>query len=450
MTVLWPGVRGPFGKIAVLYIAAGVFLTSAVAIDTDTLSQYIEGEPSTLVLLQMLFRHGDRSPMESYPNNTNDALWPQGFAQLTKVGMQQAYDYGKKLRERYLSFLPAQYERSQVYVRSTDVDRTLMTAQTLLTGLFPTSLADWPGVFQPVPIHTQMKEDDHLFAEAPCPRTNDLKRQWSNTGPAAAQNIPKYMNLLKALSRFTNVSTLDDLHQLSDTVFCETTHSDVMTRPSWLSDYVYKELMQFRNESIQFTMIAPGTPRLFGGPLLYEITKNMQNRANNTSLYKLFLFSGHDTNIIALCRAMGILEDLQPPYLTSIIVELYEQNQHFFIRTLFDNHTEQSPYVKTITGCAVMCPLDQFHDLLQNNMLPAADREAACALLQITTKDLLTFLAMVVTVLGLAMAVMSFAYCRSRQKRRKTTANLCYQQLLQDTADYGDTDDDEVVAASGS
>ena len=35
--------------------------------------------------------------------------------------------------------------------------------------------------------------------------------------------------------------------------------------------------------------------------------------------------------------------------------------------------------VFVVTGCAVMCPLAKFHDLLKDNMLSAADRGEACA-----------------------------------------------------------------------
>ena len=58
----------------------------------------------------------------------------------------------------------------------------------------------------------------------------------------------------------------------------------------------------------------------------------------------------HDDNIVSLGRAMGIFNDLQSPYLTTIILELHEQDGNFFVKTLFDNHTADSPYAQNVRG----------------------------------------------------------------------------------------------------
>ena len=58
----------------------------------------------------------------------------------------------------------------------------------------------------------------------------------------------------------------------------------------------------------------------------------------------------HDDNVAGLGRAVGIFNNLQPPYLASIILELHEQDGNFFVKTLFENHTADSPYTKTIKG----------------------------------------------------------------------------------------------------
>jgi len=54
---------------------------------------------------------------------------------------------------------------TEVYVRSTDVDRTLMSSETDLAGLFP---PEGPQVWndelmwQPVPVHTVSEESDYV------------------------------------------------------------------------------------------------------------------------------------------------------------------------------------------------------------------------------------------------------------------------------------------------
>lgn len=82
------------------------------------------------------------------------------------TGMQQLNSLGTKLRERYITtygMINANYTREDVFVRSTDYDRTLISAQSLLQGLFPpgtgpTAQNGLPGLtgdnLQPIPIHT--------------------------------------------------------------------------------------------------------------------------------------------------------------------------------------------------------------------------------------------------------------------------------------------------------
>ncbi len=51
---------------------------------------------------------------------------------LTPTGMQQLYNVGKNVRSRYvdaMGLLSHNYTREDLYVRSTNYDRTLMSAQ---------------------------------------------------------------------------------------------------------------------------------------------------------------------------------------------------------------------------------------------------------------------------------------------------------------------------------
>jgi lysosomal acid phosphatase len=130
----------------------------------------LRGQPTTEVkLVQAVFRHGDRTPTKTYPNDPVEAFnWDQygGLGQLTQKGMKQAYSYGNFLRLRYSNFLNDKYDRNRVCVRSTDYDRTIMTAQSLLAGLFePVDNQLWNQeiTWQPIPIHTQNYENVMIF-----------------------------------------------------------------------------------------------------------------------------------------------------------------------------------------------------------------------------------------------------------------------------------------------
>lgn len=71
-------------------------------------------------------------------------------------GMMGHYKLGKWLRQRYSS-LPEEYDRSDIFVQSTDVDRTLMSAYSNLAGLYePNPSKNWdPDIkWRPIPVHT--------------------------------------------------------------------------------------------------------------------------------------------------------------------------------------------------------------------------------------------------------------------------------------------------------
>uniref|UniRef100_A0A2K5Q0G6 Lysosomal acid phosphatase n=1 Tax=Cebus imitator TaxID=2715852 RepID=A0A2K5Q0G6_CEBIM len=118
----------------------------------------------SLRFVTLLYRHGDRSPVKTYPKDPyQEEEWPQGFGQLTKEGMLQHWELGQALRQRYHGFLNTSYHRQEVYVRSTDFDRTLMSAEANLAGLFPPNGMQRfnPNIsWQPIPVHTVPMAED--------------------------------------------------------------------------------------------------------------------------------------------------------------------------------------------------------------------------------------------------------------------------------------------------
>ena len=119
----------------------------------------INFQETKLELVQIVFRHGDRTPVLTYPNDPyQESFWKDygGFGQLTQKGMLQHYNYGKYLRERYSNFLNQTYNRENVFAISTDYDRTLMSAYSLLSSLYePSGFQLWNKnvTWQPIPVH---------------------------------------------------------------------------------------------------------------------------------------------------------------------------------------------------------------------------------------------------------------------------------------------------------
>jgi lysosomal acid phosphatase len=130
-----------------------------------------------LIFAVDIIRHGDRTPTDDIP--TAPYPWPEGLGQLTPLGMQQEYLLGTKMRKRYIEqnhLLPKQYLASTMYVRSTDFNRTLMSAESLLLGLYPlgsgpnlssSNQPALPANYQPIPITSvPLAKEDLLLPEA--------------------------------------------------------------------------------------------------------------------------------------------------------------------------------------------------------------------------------------------------------------------------------------------
>lgn len=80
-------------------------------------------------------------------------------------GKQQQYELGQFLRQRYDGFIDSEYKRNEIYVLSSDLDRTLMSAEANLAGLYPVP-ASKIGVnkldIQPVPVHIVPTKEDKV------------------------------------------------------------------------------------------------------------------------------------------------------------------------------------------------------------------------------------------------------------------------------------------------
>lgn len=86
------------------------------------------------------FRHGARAPLSITPSGRDmfGNYWDVP-GELTNVGIRMQYILGLHKRERYRDFLPKEYDPKEIYVASTDVNRTIQSAFSQLQGMYPPS-----------------------------------------------------------------------------------------------------------------------------------------------------------------------------------------------------------------------------------------------------------------------------------------------------------------------
>ncbi|XP_075404014.1 prostatic acid phosphatase [Tenrec ecaudatus] len=326
-----------------------------------------------LKFVTLLFRHGDRSPIETFPNDPiKESAWPQGFGQLTPVGMEQHYQLGEYLRRRYETFLNESYKREQVYVQSTDIDRTLMSAMANLAALFPPEgISVWnPDLaWQPIPVHTvPISEDKLLYLPFKhCPRFKELEEETLKTEEYQKRLHP-YKDFIEMLPKFSGYQGQDLFgiwSRVYDPLFCERTHN--FTLPSWVTEDTMvklRELSELSVLSLYGIYKQKEKSRLQGGVLAGEILKHMRAATQSSNHRRLLMYSGHDTTVSGLQMALEVYNGLLPPYASCHITELYLDKGEYSVEMYYRNESQHEPYPLTLPGCTHSCPLEKFAELV--------------------------------------------------------------------------------------
>lgn len=411
----------------------GIILLSLLCRFADT---EINGDLK-LLLVQTVWRHGDRSPMKTCQTDPiqerNWTFGGGGYGQLSPIGMKQHLKFGKLLRKKYveeMGFLSKRYSSKEIYIRSTDRNRTIISAISNLLGMYGqndgTNVvgmdypddADWPAGFVPVAIHTSDHSRDHVAnPDSACNRQAVLWAMAKSSRELQAfQERPDVAVLLLNLTRncgeTVNIDNLPDLH---DALYVEQIHANDTLRATntWFSDEMYNMMTavarQVRlykngifNEALIMNNLDVGLEiqKIRGGSILNEISTRMSAKMEclnkNTpgckwiSGLKYYAYSAHDSTIFAIFCVMGIqdtvVEDAgYPQYTAAIFFELWlniTDNRPYFKVTYRQNpiSEELRPITKMVDGCTEdLCSLEILKKLAKRSK-PDLPMEQWCEL----------------------------------------------------------------------
>ena len=95
-----------------------------------------------IVFAWQMHRHGTRAPIFGIINGTDiyQEKWDKLPGELTETGKRMLYLLGVKSRKRYIeqfNLLSKNYNPQEIYIRSTDVNRTIESVESYLQGLYP-------------------------------------------------------------------------------------------------------------------------------------------------------------------------------------------------------------------------------------------------------------------------------------------------------------------------
>ena len=279
------------------------------------------------------------------------------------------YRLGQYLRTRYDGFLPNIYNESDIYVRSTDFDRTLMSALSNLAGLYPpieTQIWNPDLLWQPIPVHTVPDEQDNLIGEKfACPKYAKLQKE-INDLPEIKKIVDENSWLFQYLSENTgkNMTDLVDIGYVYDTLFIEQLYNK--TLPTW-TQKVYPDKIKFIRElCLKLYTFTHEMKRLHTGPLLQSVLDHFNGFIRKTHQRKMLMYSGHDVTVSGVLNSLDLFDPpFEPPYASMIIIELKNDlaNGQYFINMAYRN---DSSHDLVMPNCEFDCPLYKFDNLTKH------------------------------------------------------------------------------------
>lgn len=341
---------------------------------------------SEVKLVNVIFRHGDRTPdstYEMFPNDPylNYTFYPTGFGQLTKEGKKREYSLGKFLRFRYNDFLGSLYTPKRVVCHSSDVDRAKMSSQLVLAGLFPPkNIQRWNPFlnWQPIPISYLPANNDNIILTINCPQYRKEYSRIVNLPNVQAMN-GKFQNVLDDLTKLTGkkMETVQDLYLLYHTFSSES--SLKLPLPKWAYDYFpYGPLFDGAVATYDIQNFSPLLRKLNAGPMIRAMTDNMKAALNSTTApnTKIYLYSGHEINVASMLYAFNVYKPHVPKYSSAVILELRQIKQNYYVKLVYYRGIPPTIEDLQIPGCDILCPFDKYLDLIKDVM--PSDEEMIC------------------------------------------------------------------------
>ncbi|AHE68162.1 histidine acid phosphatase [Legionella oakridgensis ATCC 33761 = DSM 21215] len=316
-------------------------------------------------------RHGDRTPITPSPGMAK--IWPQGIGQLTPEGMRQEYNLGKTLRQQYVNedhLLPKHYDINTMNVRSSGIARTLMSAQSILFGLYPLGTgpflndSTWalPEGLQPIPIDTVPLEQDSLLVPD---HDKELSKRLLETYIFNSQDwIQKDQALKSHYSAWSKIvsfqiNNLIDLIYVSDRLFIERLYN--IPLPNGLSEKDAEMITEAGKWAWLSIYNHPTLALIAGNELAQTIKREINFATSRRNSLKYLLFVAHDSTLAAQLKLLGQTIDDIPPYASRLNYALFDMGaSNFEVRVTYN----QKPLlIKQCGGDS--CSLNDFVNLIE-------------------------------------------------------------------------------------
>jgi len=346
-----------------------VFITSYVGSGL-----IIKPDTDTLRFVQIVFRHGKRTPVQYFKNDPNNPIWGGVLGELTLEGKRDSYAMGEWFRQQYDGFLSEYKSSNEMSIKSTYVDRTLETAQLFAAAIYPpTEKESWNDdlgkIWQPFPVYGLDLGDS-------CPRYDQLQSLLMNTPEESRiyNNSKALINqMLEELGE--EQGRHDGFFHAFDILMIEKVQN--LTYPAWIQAHI-QEAEMLKEHYAKNIIKTPEIVRLnigqFTKSIMDELEMVIKNKAGSR---KVSVYSAHDTTVMSLMASMSMFNYIWPPFNGAFILELHENEENqYFLKALYRNDTSHDPYVLHFPNCLEMCSWQKAWDATSPYFMD--NRNVAC------------------------------------------------------------------------
>ncbi|CAH2088368.1 unnamed protein product [Euphydryas editha] len=352
-----------------------------------------------LMMSFVVHRHGERTPdsdeisLSDQKEKLLNLTRIEGLEGLTNIGKRRAYQIGKFIRQRYGSqgygLLSDLYLQDEIALRSTDKERTKMTAQVAMSALYPPVVEQqWDEslgkVWQPVPYTAVPLSEDYLRYYSNCQRFKDLMKRAKVE--AAQQEFQQFNDLATLLKTRTGVDFTEN-PIMYETLF-DLFKSQVnlgLDIPEWAKPLLPK-LGEAARLAYRLFFRYEEMKKIGGGVILNDFVQAATDISQGKPVKKRFrMYSAHDFNIGSLMEVTKVIrhEQSNPEYGSLFGLELYRSKTsgEFTVMPIYlPRAGESTLQMLHFTGCETNshCELDKFKQNTQEYLLPEKEYYKIC------------------------------------------------------------------------
>lgn len=246
-----------------------------------------------------------------------------------------------------------------------------MTLLSVLAGLFPPPpLQTWSDSLSWMPIPYQYDKDatDYTLRRPLhyCPTyTKELEGLLQSD--EVLREIKANRDVFNYVSEKTKrpMKTFLDLFGIWQTLTAETTMN--LTLPEWTKSVFPEPLSTLATKQTHYENYNSVLKKLNGGRMLGKVVEHMWAKSEDALNRKIYLYSGHENNVINVLAALNIFLPHVPKYTAAVIVELHhvQEGDAHGVKVFYLRDAGSEPEVQKLEGCDALCPLNSFVRIAQ-------------------------------------------------------------------------------------